>query len=145
MSDVTPVSSGASLLDALESSVSVIESMVNESVNNEIVNDLVKNVTVNESIIEENVVNVETNETNLVNDIESFDSQASGSVECSSSPSISSFSSPSEPPASRGQRLTVGLKRTKRAIVPSVAVSAASIVKRSKAVPGAGVQKKRSK
>ena len=145
VSDVTPVSSGVSLLDALESSVSVIESMVNESVNNEIVNDLVENATVNESIIVENVVNVETNETNLVNDIESFDSQASGSVECSSSPSISSFSSPSGPPAPLDQRLAAGLKRSKRAVVPSVAVSAASIVKRSKAVPGTGIQKKRSK
>lgn len=146
VSDATPGSSGVSLLDALESSVSVIESIVNESVNNEIVdNDLVENETVNESIIEENVVNVETNESNLVNDIESDDSQASGSVECSSPPSISSFSSPSEPPDSLDQLLAAGLKRSKRAVVPSVAVTAASIVKRSRAVPGTGIQKKRSK
>ena len=136
VSDVTPGTSGGSLLDALGSSVSVIESMVNESVNNETV--------VNESNIEENVVN-EINGTNLVNDIESNDSQASGSMECSSSPCISSFSSPSGPPDSLDLLLAAGLKRSKRTIVPSVAVTAASIVKRSKAVAGARVQKKKSK
>ena len=141
VSDVTPGTSGVSLLAALENLVSDIE-----SVNNEIVdNDLVENetvVNVNESNTKENVVNVEINETNLVNDIESNDSQASGSMECSSSPCISSFSSPSGPPDSLDQLRAAGRKR---AIVPSVAVAAASIMKRSKAVPGAGVQKKKSK
>ena len=133
VSDGTPGASGVTLLDALESSGSVIESMVNELVNNAIVdNDLVENET-------ENLVNVEMNESNLVNDIESNDSQASESTECSSSPSILSFSSLSGPSESVDQ----GRKRSKRAIVPSVAVSAASILKRSKA--GAGVQKKKSK
>ena len=146
VSDGTPGASGVSLLDALESSGSVIESTVNESVNNAIVdNDLVENETVNESNIKENVVNVEINEPNLVNDIECNDSQASGSTECSSSPSILSFSSLSGPPESLDQVLAAGRKRSKRAIVPSVAVTAASIMKRSKAVPGAGVQKKKSK
>ena len=146
VSDGTPGASGVSLLDALESSGSVIESTVNESVNNAIVdNDLVENETVNESNIKENVVNVEINEPNLVNDIECNDSQASESTECSSSPSILSFSSLSGPPESLDQVLAAGRKRSKRAIVPSVAVTAASIMKRSKAVPGAGVQKKKSK
>lgn len=110
--------------------------------------DLVENetvVNVNESHIKENVVNVVINETNLVNDIESNDSLASGSMECSSSPCISSFSSPSGPPDSLDQLRAAGRKRSKHAIVPSVAVAAASIMKRSKAVPGAGVQKKKSK
>ena len=98
VSDVTPGTS--------EVSVSVTESVDNESVNNEIIdNDL-----------------VEINETNLVNDIESNNSQ-SGSD-------------------SLDQLLAAALKRSKRAIVPSVAVSAAAIVKRSKAVPGARAQKK---
>ena len=66
-------------------------------------------------------------------------------MECSSSPCISSFSSPSGPPDSLDQLLAAGRKRSKRTIVPSVAVAAASIVKRSKAVPGAGVQKEKSK
>ena len=48
VSDVSPGTSGVSLL-AEERSVGVLESMVNESVNNEIVdNDLVENETVNE-------------------------------------------------------------------------------------------------
>ena len=149
VSDVTPGTSGVSLLAALENLVSDIESVDNESVDNEIVeNDLVENetvVNVNESHIKENVVNVVINETNLVNDIESNDSLASGSMECSSSPCISSFSSPSGPPDSLDQLRAAGRKRSKRAIVPSVAMAAASIMKRSKAVPGAGVQKKKSK
>ena len=149
VSDVTPGTSGVSLLAALENLVSDIESADNESVNNEIVDDdLVENetvVNVNESNIKENVVNVEINESNLVNDTESNDSQASGSMECSSYPCVSSFSSPSGPPDSLDQLLAAGRKRSKRTIVPSVAVAAASIVKRSKAVPGAGVQKKKSK
>ena len=78
VSDVTPGTSGISLLAVLENLVSDIESVDNESVNNEIVdNDLVENETVinvNESNIKENVVNVEINESNLVNDIESNDS-----------------------------------------------------------------------
>ena len=98
VSDVTPGTS--------ECSVSVTESVDNESVNNEIIdNDL-----------------VEVNESNLVNDTKSNNSQ-SGSD-------------------SLDQLLAAALKRSKRAIVPSVAVSAASIVKRSKAVPGARAQKK---
>ena len=149
VSDVTLGTSGVSLLAALEDLVSDIKSVDNESVNNEIVdNDLVENervVNVIESNIKENVVNVEINESNLVNDTESNDSQASGSMECSSSPCVSSFSSPSGPPDSLDQLLAAGRKRSKRTIVPSVAVAAASIVKRSKAVPGAGVQKKKSK
>lgn len=149
VSDVTPGTSGVSLLAALENVVSDIESVDNESVNNEIVdNDLVENetvVNVNESNIKENVVNVEINETNLVNDIESSDGQASGSMECCSSPCISSFSSPSGPSDSLDQLRAAGRKRSKRAIVPSAAVAAASIMKRSKAVPGAGIQKKKSK
>lgn len=92
VSNVTPGTSGVSLLAALENLVSDIESVDNESVNNEIVdNDSVENetvVNVNESHIKENVVNVVINETNLVNDIESNDSLASGSMECSSSPCI---------------------------------------------------------
>ena len=149
VSDVTPGTSGVSFLAALENLVSDIESVDNESVNNEIVdNELVENETVVkviESNIKENVVNVEINETNLVKDIESNDSQASGSMECSSSPCISSVSSPSGPPDSLDQFRAAGRKRSKRAIVPSVAVAAASIMKRSKAVPGTGVQKKKSK
>ena len=149
VSDATPGTSGVSLLAALEGLVSDIESVDKESVNNEIVdNELVENgtvVNVNESNVKENVVNVvEINETNLDNDIESNDSQASGCME-SSCPCISSFSSPSGPPDSLDQVLAAGRKRSKRAIVPSVAVAAASIMERSKALPGAGVQKKKSK
>ena len=45
------------------------------------------------------------------------------------------------------QFLSAARKRPapKRSIIPSAAVAAASIVKRSKAVPGAGVQKKKGK
>ena len=104
---------------------------------------------VNESnVVKENVVNekgisvVEINEINVDDEIESNDSQASGSMECSGSPSILSFSSSSGPPDSLDQLLAVGRKRSNRSIIPSAAMAAASIVKRSKAVPGAGVQKK---
>ena len=65
-------------------------------------------------------------------------------MECSSSPSISSFSSLSEPPDSLDQLLAAGHERSNRSIIPSAAVATASIVKRLKAVPGAGVQKKKS-
>ena len=60
-------------------------------------------------------------------------------------PNISSFSSSSEPSDSLDQLLSAARKRpaSKRAIIPSAAVAAASIVKRSKDVPGAGVQKKK--
>ena len=39
--------------------------------------------------------------------------------------------------------LLKGRKRSNRSIIPSAAVAAASIIKRSKAVPGAGLQKKK--
>ena len=98
VSDVTPGTSGCS--------VSVTESVDNELVNNEIIdNDL-----------------VEINESNLVKDIGSNNSQSESD--------------------SLDQLLAAAFKRSKRSIVPSVAVSAAAIVKRSKAVPGARAQKK---
>ena len=163
--EVSPGTSGVSLLAALDGMVSDKESDDNESVDNESVdnelvdiesveNESVDNesaVNVNESNVNENVVNekgisvVERNEINIVDEIDSNDSQASGSMECSSSPCVSSFSSPSGPPDSLDQLLAASRKRSNRAIVPSAAVAAASIIKRSKAVPGAGVQKKKSK
>ena len=66
-------------------------------------------------------------------------------MECRDSLYILSFSSSSKPPDSLDQLLAVSRKRFKHAIIPSAAVAAASIVKRSKAVPGAGVQKKKGK
>lgn len=70
-------------------------------------------------------------------------------MECCDSPDISSFSSSTEASDSLDHFLSVTRKRSgkapKRAIIPSAAVAAASIVKWSKAVPGAGIQKKKGK
>ena len=71
------------------------------------------------------------------NEISEFRSQGSGGIECSDSPDISSFSS------SAG--VSDSLKALKQAIIPSYTVAVVSIVKRSKAVPGAGIQKKKGK
>ena len=88
------------------------------------------------NVVKENEINVETSD---------LGSQESGSMECRDSLYILSFSSSSKPPDSLDQLLAVSRKRSKHAIIPSAAVAAASIVKRSKAVPGAGVQKKKGK
>ena len=155
--EVTPGTSGVSLLAAVDGmdgmdsdnesvdNVSVVngESKTESSSSMDIVNET--------NVVKENVVNekginvVKVNEINVDKENESYDSQVSGSMECSGSPSISSFSSPSERPDSLDQLLATGRKRSNRSIIPSAAVAAASIVKRSKAVPGAGMQKKKSK
>ena len=88
------------------------------------------------NVVKENEINVETSD---------LGSQESGSMECRDSLYILSFSSSSKPPDSLDQLLAVSRKRSKHAIIPSAAVAAASIVKRSKAVLGAGVQKKKGK
>lgn len=70
-------------------------------------------------------------------------------MECCDSPDISSFSSSTEASDSLDHFLSVTRKRSgkapKRAIIPSAAAAAASIVKWSKVVPGAGIQKKKGK
>lgn len=148
--EVTPSTSGVSLLAAVEGMDSDNESVDNVSViNGESKNESNNSMDiVNETnVVKENVVNekvVKINEINVDKENESNDSQASGSMECSGSPSISSFSSPSEPPNSVDQLLAAGCKRLNRSIIPSAAVAVASIVKRSKAVPRAGVQKKKT-
>ena len=147
---VTPSTLGVSLLAAVEGMDSDNESVDNVSViNGESKNESSNSMDiVNETnVVKENVVNekvVKINEINVDKENESNDSQASGSMECSGSPSISSFSSPSEPPNSVDQLLAAGCKRLNRSIIPSAAVAVASIVKRSKAVPRAGVQKKKT-
>ena len=154
--DVVPGPLGVSLLAAVEGmdgiesenesvvdNVTVVnsESKTESSSSMDIANEatVVKDIVVNEkgiNVVKVNEINVETSD---------LGSQESGSMECSGSPSISSFSSSSDPPDSLDQLLAAGRKHSNRAIIPSAAVAATSIVKRSKAVPGAGVQKKKGK
>ena len=153
---MTPGPLGVSLLAAVEGmdgiesenesvvdNVTVVnsESKTESSSSMDIANEanVVKDIVVNEkgiNVVKVNEINVETSD---------LGSQESGSMECSGSPSISSFSSSSDPPDSLDQLLAAGRKRSNRAIIPSAAVAATSIVKRSKAVPWAGVQKKKGK
>ena len=153
---MTPGPLGVSLLAAVEgmdgiesenesvvNNVTVVnsESKTESSSSMDIANEanVVKDIVVNEkgiNVVKVNEINVETSD---------LGSQESGSMECSGSPSISSFSSSSDPPDSLDQLLAAGRKRSNRAIIPSAAVAATSIVKRCKAVPGAGVQKKKGK
>ena len=96
--EVTPSTSGVSLLAAVEGMDSDNESVDNVSViNGESKNESSNSMDiVNETnVVKENVVNekvVKINEINVDKENESNDSQASGSMECSGSPSISSFS-----------------------------------------------------
>ena len=137
--EATPGPSGFSLLAAVESMDGVENVTVVEDNN-----DINENITVENSSIE-NVTKLNVVKDNV--EISDLSSQESGSMECSDSPDISSFSSSTEVSDSLDQFLCAARKRPapKRAIIPSAAVAAASIVKRSKAVPGAGVQKKKGK
>ena len=96
--EVTPSTSAVSLLAAMEDMDSDNESVDNVSViNGESKNESSNSMDiVNETnVVKENVVNekvVKINEINVDKENESNDSQASGSMECSGSPSISSFS-----------------------------------------------------
>ena len=137
--EATPGPSGFSLLAAVESMDGVENVTVVEDNN-----DINENITVENSSIE-NVTKLNVVKDNV--EISDLSSQESGSMECSDSPDISSFSSSTEVSDSLDQFLCAARKRPapKRAIILSAAVAAASIVKRSKAVPGAGVQKKKGK
>ena len=96
--EVTPSTSDVSLLAAVEGMDSDNESVDNVTViNGESKNESSNSMDiVNETnVVKENVVNekvVKINEINVDKENESNDSQASGSMECSGSPSISSFS-----------------------------------------------------
>lgn len=136
--------------------VSNVENVIVENSNVSIENVIETNVsdtvaTDKDNVISENVNSSQNTQVNSTlinkNGISEFSSQGSGGMECSDSPDISSFSSSAEVSDSLDQFLTVTRKRSgkalKRAIIPSVTVAAASIVKRSKAVPGAGIQRRR--
>ena len=91
--EVTPSTSGVSLLAAVEGMDSDNESVDNVSViNGESKNESSNSIDIvnKTNVVKENVVKI--NEINVDKENESNDSQASGSMECSGSPSISSFS-----------------------------------------------------
>ena len=93
MVEVTPSTSGVSLLADVEGMDSDNESVDNVSViNGESKNESSNSIDIvnKTNVVKENVVKI--NEINVDKENESNDSQASGSMECSGSPSISSFS-----------------------------------------------------
>ena len=141
-----------------QSSENISSTLISENVNDSMDNDDEISALNSENISAINGENISAlNSENITalnsENIREFSSQcSSASMECKDSsdgPDISSFPPFAEVSDSLDHSLTVYRKRSgkapKRVITPSAAVALASIVKRSKAIPGAGIQKKRGK